>query len=156
MVLRGLRWGACNFFMGVMVLNTQAKHLPNNIERELPHIILSIGTEDDDINSTINGILDTDVTLIAGYFAYILGICDKYPSIFQSIILADKETGYDSITLSGMVANEAKGISGADKKRMSIELPIIVTFRMTCRTKVENRPITFSLAIRKSTAVNSY
>ena len=45
-------------------------------------------------------------------------------------------------------------MSDADKKRMSIELPAIVTFHMPCRTKVENNPTTFSVAIGKNMAVN--
>ena len=109
-----------NFFLGVLVLNAQAKQLPINIERDLPHIMLPIGPEDADINPTITGILDTGATLTAGYMPYILGICEKYPSLVQSIVWADKNTGYDPITLSGVVADDAKNMSDADKKRMSI------------------------------------
>ena len=37
---------------------------------------------------------------------------------------------------------------------MTIELPVIVTFHMPCRTKMENRPTTFSVAIGKNMAIN--
>ena len=80
---------------------------------------------------------------------YILDICDKYPSLVQSVIWADKDTGYNPITLSGVVDDEAALLSDADKKRISIELPAIFTFHMPFCTKVENRPTTFSVAIVK-------
>lgn len=44
-------------FLGVLVLNAQAKQLPINIEWGLPHIMLPIGPEDADINPTITGSL---------------------------------------------------------------------------------------------------
>ena len=109
--------------MGVLVLNAQAKQLPINIERDLPHIMLSIGPEDADINPTITGILDTGATLTAGYMPYILGICEKYPSLVQSIVWADKNTGYDPITLSGVVADEATVMSEADKNACRLNYP---------------------------------
>ena len=105
----------CNFSQGVLVLNAQANQLPINIERDLSHILLPIGPEGADINPTITGILDTGATLTAGYMPYILGIYEKYPLLVQSIIWADKDTGYDPITLSGVVADEAQSLSEVDK-----------------------------------------
>lgn len=64
-----------------MVLNALAKQLPINIERNLLRIILAVGPKDADINPTVTGIIDTGDTLTAGYMSYILGICDKYPSL---------------------------------------------------------------------------
>lgn len=92
--------------------------------------------------------------LTVGYMPYILGNCEKYPLLVHSIVWPDKNTGYDHITLSGVVADDSKNMSDAEKKRMSIELSVIVTFHMPCCTKVQNSPTTFSVAIGKNMAIN--
>ena len=143
-----------DFFMSNYVLNLSASAniLPIKIERELPHIMLPLGTEDADFHPNIVGILDTGASLTAGYMGYILGICENYPSLVHSIIWANKDTGYDPITLSGVVADE--NMTSADKEKFSINLPAIVRFHMPCQTKVEGNSTTFSVAIGKHVAVN--
>ena len=77
-----------DFFMSNYVLNLSASAniLPIKIERELPHIMLPLETEDADFHPNIVGILDTGASLTAGYMGYILGICENYPSLVHSII----------------------------------------------------------------------
>ena len=92
------------FFLGRMVLSAQVRQLPNNIERDLPHIILPIVSGDTTVNPTITGILDTEATLTAKYISYFIAISERYPELAASIMWADKETGYNPVTLSCVCA----------------------------------------------------
>ena len=80
------------FFMANMLLNLSASAniLLIKIERELPHIILSLRMEDTEFNPNIVGIVDTDATLTAGYEGHIIRICENYPLLVSSIVWADK------------------------------------------------------------------
>ena len=76
--------------------------------------MLPIGTEDAIVNPTITGILDTGANLTAGYMPYILDIAERCPELVALITWADKHTGYDPITLSGVCAKDAANLSKED------------------------------------------
>lgn len=111
------------FLMSNYVLNLSASAdiLPIKIEPESPHIVLPLGTKDADFHPNIVGILDTGASLTVGYMGYILGICENYPSLVHSNIWANKDTGYDPITISGVVADE--NMTSEDKEESSINFP---------------------------------
>ena len=143
-----------NIFMANVALNlyTSANILSINIKRDLPHILLSLGTDDSEFSPNIVGIVDAGTNLTAGYEGYILVIYENDPSLVSSIVWANKEMGFDPITLSSIVADE--NVSTNDKHKFSINLPAIVTFHMPCFTKKGNAPTTFSVAIGKNVVVN--
>ena len=58
------------------------------------------------------------------------------------------------VTLSGVCAEDTAHLSKEDGKRLSINLPVVVAFHMPCRTKVEHKSITFSVAIGKNVVIN--
>jgi len=117
--------------------------------------MVPLGTEYSEFNPCIVGIVNTSTTLSEGYTPYVLGICEKYPALVSSIVYADKDTEYDPITLSGVVATDEQAqFSNEDQKKLSITLPEIETFHMPCRTVKEDQPTIFSVAIGNDVAVN--
>lgn len=72
--------------------------------------MMSLGIEKSNSNSCSVGIVDTGELFTAGYHAYVLGICEKYPLPVSSIVFVDMYTVYDYIRLSGMIATDKQSL----------------------------------------------
>ena len=143
-----------NLFRVIVMLPVIAHWLPIKIKRELPRIMIPIGTEDSTFKPGIVGIIDNDAIFTVGFMDYILGICDQHPVLIHSITCLDKDTGYGRITLVSVVANKSTNLTTEKKKMISVKLLTIVIFHMLCCTKVEDNATIFSVNIGNTIDIN--
>ncbi|KAL3802962.1 hypothetical protein HJC23_011585, partial [Cyclotella cryptica] len=124
--------------------------LPVQIDRQLPHITLVLGTMDTALENCpmIRCLFDTGACLSSGYAGFWLPILKAHPECIADLFTSDNGD-YTPIILGGVVTG-----NDGDMSRHTTQLNLVVRLKLRYETTT-HQPITHTIAIGSHVGVNT-
>eukprot|EP00978_Attheya_sp_CCMP212_P035329 scaffold153174_cov57-Attheya_sp.AAC.1 len=110
--------------------NNDKPLLPINIDPQLPHIKIGVGSLSDAMSLALSVVYDTAAVVNVGNADFHLAFAKQFPHTVKSIIWAEDK--FTQLTLSGVVS---KGKDDKQAAVLSTSLPVVIEYHMPYKSK---------------------
>jgi hypothetical protein len=124
--------------------------LPINIDPQLPHIKIGVGSLSDVISLALSVVYDTAAVVNVGNSDFHLAFAKQFPHTVKSLTWAEDK--FTQLTLSGVVSKDTDDKTAA---ALSTSLPVVIEYHMPYRSKAGGSETSIKFALGKNVGVNS-
>ena len=130
--------------------NTDKPLLPINIDPQLPHIKIGVGSLSDTVSLALSVVYDTAAVVNVGNSDFHLAFAKQFPHTVKSLTWAEDK--FTKLTLSGVVSDDG---NSSKQVSLSTDLPVVIEYHMPYKSKAGSAETSIKFALGKQVGVNS-
>eukprot|EP00978_Attheya_sp_CCMP212_P012830 scaffold32060_cov56-Attheya_sp.AAC.2 len=125
--------------------------LPINIDAQLPHIKISVGSLSDTVSLALSVLYDTAAVVNVGNTDFYLASPKQFPHMVKSLTWAKDK--FTQLTLSGVVSKDTNDKQAANL--CTLLPPVVIEYHMPYKSKAGGSETSIKFALGKNVGVNS-